>query len=88
MELYCELAANLLTNISDAVLDCMHVLCLHKLSSPVPKPLVQKPPRPNPNKVPIRSKTLLYFTKLCGSLKVCQGVELWAKSPTPSSGSS
>ena len=27
------------------------------LSSPVPKPLVPKPPRPNPNQVPIRSKT-------------------------------
>ena len=27
------------------------------LSSPVPKPLVPKPPRPNPNQVPIRTKT-------------------------------
>ena len=30
---------------------------LSQLSSPVPKPLVPKTPRPNPNQVPIRSKT-------------------------------
>ena len=28
----------------------------HKLASPGPKPLVPKPPRPNPNQVPISSK--------------------------------
>ena len=33
--------------------------CIWKLSSPGPKPLVPKPPRPNPNQVPINSKTQL-----------------------------
>ena len=34
-----------------------HHVASSELSSPVPKPLVPKPPRPYPNQVPIRSKT-------------------------------